>query len=147
MQSAVEQIGFLYPDPVDQQLWALSLIRDQSYRPPLNIWCECSWNRCVPLIWMIYSILLSACNPKWVLKEPLPGMFCNWAHFYIVSPKTMPYERCPIPASAIFKRVCGLSKGKWCVLDLWLCHDAKHLKLSSQSWAGLNPAVMFHCEH
>lgn len=53
----------------------------------------------------------------------------------------MPYERYPIPASALFKRVCGLSKGKWCVLDLWLCHDAKHFKLSSQSWAGPNPAV------
>lgn len=42
VQSAVEQIGFLYPDPVDQQLWAFSLIKDQSYRPSLNIWCECS---------------------------------------------------------------------------------------------------------
>ncbi len=72
-------------------------------------------------------------------------MFCNRAHFCYVSPKTILYERCPIPASAVFKRVCGLSKGKWCVLDLWLCHDAKHLKLSSQSWAGLNPAVSQPC--
>lgn len=49
--------------------------------------------------------------------------------------------------SYIFKRacLCGLSMGKWCVLDLWLCHDAKHLKLGSQSWAEFNPAVSQPC--
>lgn len=85
MQSAVEQIGFLHPDPVDQQLWALSLIRDQSYRPSLNtVYGVNAVEICVPLIGMNYSILLSACMAKWVLKEPLPGMFCNRAHFYVM---------------------------------------------------------------